>query len=174
MRPVTIKPVKTPEEVQETACLASEIWHEWFPAILSAEQIDYMVERFQSEEAISEQLEKGYRYFQLWNSDGGLMGYTCILPEEDRLFLSKLYVHKNYRKQGLARLTLDFLEGISKEMGLDTVYLTVNRHNAGAVACYQALGFQTVREQVSDIGGGFVMDDYVMEKRLPKRKGRRL
>lgn len=174
MRSITIKPVKTPEEVQETACLASEIWHEWFPAILSAEQIDYMVERFQSEEAISAQLEKGYRYFQLQDSNGVLMGYTGVLPEEDKLFLSKLYVHKNYRKQGLARRTLDFLEGLAAELGLNTVYLTVNRHNAGAIAGYQALGFQTVREQVSDIGGGFVMDDYVMEKRFAKRKGRRL
>ena len=41
--------------------------------------------------------------------------------------------------------------------------MTVNRNNTGSVAAYEKMGFQKVREQVAEIGGGYVMDDYIME-----------
>lgn len=54
------------EERKELAALAHEIWNEYFPCILEQGQIDYMVEKFQSHEAISRQIsEEGYRYFLL-------------------------------------------------------------------------------------------------------------
>ena len=49
--------IKTDEEVKQLAQLTSEIWHEYWPVILSDEQIDYMVDKFQSYAAIKEQLE---------------------------------------------------------------------------------------------------------------------
>ena len=46
------------------AALASEIWHEYWPVILSSEQIDYMVEKFQSLNAIKNQIEfENYSYY---------------------------------------------------------------------------------------------------------------
>ena len=34
-------------DIRALAALATEIWHEYFTAIISKEQIDYMVEKFQ-------------------------------------------------------------------------------------------------------------------------------
>ena len=69
---LSLRPV-SPSEIPELASLASEIWHEYFPCILSEGQIDYMVDRFQSERAMGEQVsEKGYRYHFLVD-DGSIV-----------------------------------------------------------------------------------------------------
>ena len=43
------------------------------------------------------------------------------------------------------------------------MYLTVNKGNLRAVRAYEKFGFVRTEEQVSDIGNGFVMDDFVYE-----------
>jgi len=53
-------PIQTPEQIQILANLASEIWHEYFPCILPSEQIDYMINKFQSFSALTEQIVSGY------------------------------------------------------------------------------------------------------------------
>ena len=58
---------------------------------------------------------------------------------------------------------MDLLMRLCREQGLTALYLTVNRENIGSIAAYIAMGFRTVREQVTDIGEGYVMDDLVME-----------
>ena len=40
--------------------------------------------------------------------------------------------------------------------------LNVNKRNTAAIAAYRRNGFAVREEVVVDIGGGFVMDDYVM------------
>ena len=84
--------------------------------------------------------------------------------QSGRLFLSKLYIDAACRGRGYARQTLCFLEERCRENGLETIWLTVNRHNAGSIAAYEKMGFVKIREQAADIGGGFVMDDFIMEK----------
>ena len=51
-------------EIKELASLASTIWHEYWTCILSPEQIDYMVDNFQSENAITNQVKnENYTYY---------------------------------------------------------------------------------------------------------------
>ena len=121
-----------------------------------------MVEKYQSVPAVSAQLQHGYTYYFICE-EGMPAGYIGIVQEEDRLFLSKLYIDQAFRGRGLARKALGFLRMFCKERGLAGIYLTVNRNNTGSVAAYEKMGFQKVREQVAEIGGGYVMDDYIME-----------
>lgn len=166
-----IQEVITEQQLQQLAETANEVWHEFFPCILTDEQIDYMVEKFQSYKAMKEQLANGYEYYLFW-VDGEIAGYTGIHPETDeetgqkKLFLSKLYLKKDFRGRGLASKAFEFLEDYCKKMHLDAIWLTVNRHNSHTIAVYEKKGFVTVREQVADIGQGYVMDDFVMEKKL--------
>lgn len=162
----SVQPIKSAEETRRLAALASAVWHEYFPCILSSEQIDYMVEQFQSYPALCRQMEEeGYRYYFLL-CDGEIAGYTGIAPKDGKLFLSKLYLSKEFRGKGLASEAFAFLESFARENNLSSIYLTVNRHNAHAISVYEKKGFVTVREQAADIGGGFIMDDFVMEKAL--------
>ena len=41
-----------------------------------------------------------------------------------------------------------------------------NKNNTKTLDIYKHLGFEIVREEVTDIGEGYVMDDYVLEYRI--------
>lgn len=167
MEAIALAPVRTAGQIAVLAGLAREIWTEHYAAILEAEQIQYMVETFQSEEAVARQMDsEGYRYYLVYRR-GEPVGYLGIQPGEDKLFLSKLYLRKEARGRGFARQMLAFMEGFCRARDLHAIWLTVNRHNSGSIAAYEKMGFATVREQKADIGNGFVMDDYIMEKALP-------
>lgn len=156
--------VKTDTQIETAAALADEIWHEFFPTVLSAEQIDYMVEKFQSEQAMKEQLKsEGYKYFLLLNG-GTKVGYIAIRHDSDgRLFLSKLYIKKEHRGKGFATEVFEFLKRYCRENGLNAVWLTVNKHNATAISVYEKRGFRRSGEGITDIGNGFVMDDFYFQ-----------
>lgn len=161
---VAFRPVETAEDIDLLASLAQRIWTEHYTPLLGPGQVAYMVERFQSPGAVAAQIrDDNYRYYLL-EMAGTPAGYIGIRPEGDRLFLSKLYVDKAYRRQGIAACALAFLIDQCRREGIGVIWLTVNRHNAGSIAAYERMGFRTVRTQVADIGGGYVMDDYIMEK----------
>lgn len=164
---VEISKVETDEELHEVAGLAEMIWHECFPEIISGEQIDYMVEKFQSYKAMTEQISgQGYSYLAV-RENGELCGYIGIKPEDDeRFFLSKLYLRADKRGRGIASVMLKRVFEEARQAGKKTVYLTVNKHNDHAVDVYKKTGFIIADKVVTDIGNGFVMDDYVMEYKL--------
>lgn len=85
------------------------------------------------------------------------------MMEKDRVFLSKLYIAKEARGKGLASKAFAFLTELASSNKKQAIWLTVNRYNSGSIAVYEKKGFVKVREQVLDIGNGYVMDDYVME-----------
>lgn len=81
----------------------------------------------------------------------------------EKLFLSKLYLSDEFRGRGVGQLALGKVAAIARDRGAKSVYLTVNRGNLRAVRAYEKFGFVRTEEQVSDIGNGFVMDDFVYE-----------
>ena len=152
-----------PNEIKTLAELASEIWHEYWPCILSDGQIDYMVEKFQSEKAINNQIKKGnYTYFYIIYSSQKA-GYIGLSKEQDYLFLSKVYIKKEYRHKGIGTKAFDFIKQYGKKNGKNKIRLTVNKYNKNTINAYEKWGFETVDSVVTDIGNGFVMDDYIME-----------
>ncbi len=61
---------------------------------------------------------------------------------------------------------LEFAEAICRERTIRTLWLTINKNNSHALSWYMRMGFKNVGSMVQDIGGGFVMDDYRMEKTI--------
>jgi GNAT superfamily N-acetyltransferase len=162
MTNLEFKEVTSDEDIRDVADTAKGIWHEWFPDIISEEQIDYMVEKFQSFDALKSQIsEEGYHYFAV-KLDGLTAGYYGICKKADgSLFLSKLYLKKEMRGKGLASLMFKEVKRFARRNGCEMIWLTVNKGNAHAISVYKHLGMRIIREEVTDIGGGFVMDDYV-------------
>lgn len=152
--------------IKSIASLADTIWREHYGVILSQEQIDYMLEKFQSPSAMKRQMEEqGYRYgLILWG--GRNAGYVGFSEKPDELFLSKLYVLEEYRGRGLSSFVFTFLQNHCKEQGLSRIWLTVNKHNKDSIAVYEKKGFSVFDVQTADIGNGFVMDDYLMELKV--------
>ena len=157
-----MKKIETPEQIKEMCFLASRIWREHYCQILSSEQITYMVEKFQSFKAVTDQIERqGYTYCWLI-CDGQNAGFCGYQIENNALFLSKLYIEKTFRRRGLASFSLKKLKELCKEHDLKYIWLTVNRNNLGSIAFYQRAGFYVDHDDVTDIGQGYVMDDHIM------------
>lgn len=166
--------VKVSSDAQLTLLsqMANEVWHQHFASILAPEQIDYMVEKFQSYPAMKHQIEEeGYEYYLFREEDDGIYeghhGYMGFRVQDDALFLSKLYLLQAYRGRGISSRALELLISTAQNRGCRKIWLTVNRFNAHTIEVYRHWGFQTVREQCADIGQGFVMDDYIMELPVP-------
>ncbi|MEK3837034.1 GNAT family N-acetyltransferase [Paenibacillus sp. FSL R7-0128] len=160
--------VNTAEETAEVARLAAEIWHEHYVSIITVAQIDYMIGKFQSVPAITDQIHhQGYEYYLIHNGEGSTAGYMSAREEEGKLFLSKFYISKEYRGRSYASQALAFLEKLCQDRNLTHIWLTVNRDNESSIAVYKKKGFRTLRGQMADIGNGFVMDDFIMEKEIP-------
>lgn len=161
MNDFNIIPAKTDQQIHEIANLANEIWHQHFTDIIGEQQVNYMIEKFQSYTALKDQIQNGYEYFQIF-TDGEFAGYTGIHEETHALFLSKLYIKKDCRKKHLSTKAFHFLVQLCKERGLSHIWLTCNKYNANTLAVYDHMGFKITDEQVADIGNGYVMDDYIL------------
>lgn len=164
-----IKIVKISDEnlVSAVEALAYSIWREYFVPIIGSPQVEYMLEKFQSRQAISNQIKKqGYLYYLLEDKNGNRVGYLAVVPQPKELFLSKLYVTAKNRRRGYGRCALEFIETLAREKGLSKITLTVNKNNTGSINAYKKLGFVITNSSVTDIGSGFVMDDYKMEKTI--------
>lgn len=161
---VTINKVSSVTELKAVAELADEIWHECFADIIKVGQINYMVEKFQSYAAMTAQIsEQDYSYFAVCEDDE-LCGYFAVKPEKDEyFFLSKLYLRSDKRGRGIASEMMKKVFDEARSCGKKMVYLTVNKHNYHAIDVYKKTGFVIAREAVTDIGNGYVMDDYVFE-----------
>ncbi|WP_345971571.1 MULTISPECIES: GNAT family N-acetyltransferase [Sulfurimonas] len=155
-----IVPVTTPEQAALCASLAETIWREFYTPIIGAEQVEYMLRSFQSADAINAQMQNGYHYTLLYDGETAV-GYCATVPEDDVLKVSKLYVLQTQRGKGGGRLMLEHCAAEAKAGGFKRLLLTVNRHNP-SVAFYEHEGFTNAGPLVQGIGGGFVMDDYVM------------
>jgi len=164
---MVITPVLSASETADIAELARLIWNEHYSSIISQLQIDYMLEKFQSAAAINQQIADGMLYF-LISSNSRSAGYLALTPDanNDRLHISKIYLDAANRGIGYGKQALDFIERQCREMHIQNLWLTVNKHNHIAINAYLHWGFHTTESIVTPIGNGFVMDDYVMEKEL--------
>ena len=74
---VSFEPVTRPDEIEDLATMAYEIWHEYWPAIIGEAQTNYMIENFQSLEAfVRDMSENAYEYWFLIDDAGNRVGYT--------------------------------------------------------------------------------------------------
>lgn len=157
-----------PADLAAIAALAEVVWRAHYPGIISTAQIDYMLARMYAPETLRrEVVEGGIRYEQMW-IEGRRVGFAAFGPcREPGLYkLHKLYLHPGLHGRGLGSLLLRHCENEARRLGAERIELQVNKQNTRAIETYRRNGYRVAREAVFDIGDGFVMDDFIMEKRL--------
>ncbi len=160
------------DAITQLSSVATEIVKEHFNPIIGSAMNDYMIAKFQSVSAITQQLREGYRYWFVKDKDA-ILGFLAYYPQGDILYLSKFYLYKYQRNKGYAHQMLAFLIQVAKGSGLKAIELNVNRNNP-SVSVYQKLGFTVIREEKTPIGNGYVMDDYVFSLNVGNRPDIRL
>ncbi|OTN76003.1 hypothetical protein A5886_001079 [Enterococcus sp. 8G7_MSG3316] len=155
------KIVQTDQDEQTLMALIQRIWPEVFEPIIGEAQVEYMLAHYQSLAVIKKEIQAGAVYLIL-EEEGQAVGYTAYEETDAQIYLSKLYLDKTTRGKGYTSAIFDWYETLAQGKIL---HLNVNKYNKQAIAVYQHRGFEKIGERVVDIGGGFVMDDYVFEKR---------
>ncbi len=169
---VTLTPVAEPDFAVVRG-LDGTIWRQHYAAIIPAAQIEYMLAGRFSDEALREYAQAADRWLELLRVSGvavGYCGYELAGMDDGSTpaaaKLGQLYVLESHRGMGLGRHMLGHIEQRARDLGCHVLWLQVNKRNMGAIAFYRAAGFEVVREAVFEIGGGFVMDDYLMATSL--------
>ena len=156
----------TPESLQVVRDIAAEVWPKTFAPILPPEQIPYMMNMMYAPEVMERELREGYRFAALL-VDGEPSGYVSWSPYHGGTAkLHKVYLLTKCHGKGFGRMMLDYASDACRAAGFRRLRLNVNKHNERAIAVYLKNGFETVESVKNDIGGGFFMVDYVMEKTL--------
>ncbi len=158
----------TEGDLADLSDLAAAIWREYYPGIISVEQIEYMLADMYSLERLREDIgQRGIRYDLLLvaGSFAGFAGYGAT-GQPEVFKLHKIYLHPKWHGRGLGSSLLRHCEGETVKAGGTSLLLTVNKRNTKAITAYQRNGFIVADAVVTDIGGGFVMDDYIMSKKL--------
>jgi len=114
------------------------------------------------------QIKSGYSYYIIkYNKIS--VGYLSFNTEQNVIFLSKIYVLHNFRGKKIGKTAMSFVENMAKKLGLSKIQLGVNKYNVNTIQAYEKLGFKNIGPSITDIGGGFIMDDFKMEKVLSNK-----
>ena len=151
--------------IEKTADFAQSVFIDYYTDLIGYDQSVYMADKFLSADAIRTLINDG-AVFNLVMEDDKILGFYECKKEEERVFLSKLYVEKNYRGKGIGRYMFDDLLSYTKDNNLNRIYLTVNKGNTPSFNIYRHLGFEIIDSVETDIGHGYIMDDYIMELKI--------
>jgi RsiW-degrading membrane proteinase PrsW (M82 family)/ribosomal protein S18 acetylase RimI-like enzyme len=145
--------------------LTFRIWPHTYGDILSKAQIDYMLNMMYSEKSLTEQMKQGHEFVIVYDGMEPI-GFASVSLTEPGIFkLHKLYVLPSYQGKGTGRFAINEIVKAIKQKGASSLLLNVNRNNT-AKSFYEKIGFAVMREEDIDIGGGYFMNDYVMELKL--------
>ncbi len=144
--------------------LAARIWQRWYPPIIGQKQVDYMLARMYSQASLRQQMQQEKQQFFILTVDNQAVGYAAVSQKEAKsYFIHKFYIDTNQHKKGLGAAFLAFL---SQYFQPQSFILTVNRQNIAAINFYFKSGFRIAKIANFDIGEGYFMEDFVMQKQF--------
>lgn len=153
------------DDVEALCALACEVWRHHYPPIIGTEQTEYMLAQRYVPELVRDEIARGI-WWDTLTEDGELLAFASSFPWEPHgtIKLDKLYVHPGRQRMGYGGALLEHTCERASRLGYAKVLLAVNKGNTNAINVYLKNGFSIAGAVVKDIGGGFVMDDYIMEK----------
>jgi len=162
IRKATLADVARIREVAELT------WPATYSEIISAEQIAYMLNWMYSEEKIAATISDEKQDFLVLEMNGEIVGFSGIehnYQNKPITRIHKLYVLPSTQGTGAGKALLNAVVEEAKANNSTLLHLNVNKGNK-AVSFYKHLGFEVAEEEVLDIGNGYVMDDYIMTKKI--------
>jgi diamine N-acetyltransferase len=155
------------DDVAELTALAREIWLAHYPSIIGMAQIEYMLAQRYDGGTVHQELRTDGLWWDKLTIGKSMVGFASyFLAEAGEMKIDKLYVHPLHQRRGYGGLMIERAARAARARRCNRLVLAVNKNNRLAIAAYLKHGFRIAEATVKDIGGGFVMDDYVMVKPL--------
>ncbi|WP_293870133.1 GNAT family N-acetyltransferase [Flavobacterium sp.] len=158
----------TDENFTSIRAIAKEVWPIAYGAILSKEQLDYMMEMMYSISSLQLKANTKKHRFILAKEDETILGFASYEfnhSKKPKTKIHNIYILPNQQGKGIGKELIDFIANEAKQRHQKALILNVNKKNI-AIRFYERIGFDISFEEVIDIGNGYVMDDYVMEKSI--------
>jgi ribosomal protein S18 acetylase RimI-like enzyme len=162
---VDIRPI-APDDVSAIVSLARTTWLDAYALTISPEQIDYMLAQRYDHARLCADTEDPQKWLRQAHVDGVLAGFAACEIYKGEFKIDKLYIHPTMQRKGVGAALVEHAAAIAREQGFSAMILAVNKQNEQAIRAYTRYGFHVRDKTVTDIGNGFVMDDFVMEKAL--------
>lgn len=156
----------TAQDISLIHQLAKEVFFATYEPLQPKEKVAYLFSLMYNEAALTEQMERKKHTFLVVEDESGYLGYASYefnYKGSGKIKIHKIYVMPTAQGKGVGREMIQWIGNIAKQSKVETLLLDVYRHNP-AIQFYEKIGFKKVGEQVTDVGNGFVMDDFVMEK----------
>jgi len=145
--------------------LAGQIWHATYSEILSPDQMKYMLDMMYNSNTIEQQISQGH-IWELVYDNTKLIGFLHYHLDEDAVKLSKIYLDVDVWSKKISPILIARVEKYATQNNKARIWLTVNKNNIRAQKFYDKMGFQVIADEVFDIGRGYVMDDFIYEKKI--------
>lgn len=147
--------------------IAHATWPVTFGKILSPVQIDYMLEMMYSLPSIEAQVKRGHVFLMVQDGANyvGYASYELNYKGTSKVKVHKIYILPSVQGKGVGALLMNRISDVAKTHHATHLSLNVNRDNK-AIQFYERIGFTIVSSEDIDIGNGFLMEDYIMEKNL--------
>ena len=149
--------------------MAQVVFRHTYKDILSAEQMEYMMDMMYSMPSLKKQFEEGHHYY-IACEDGLPCGYVSVQHERmdqdgvEVFHLHKIYVMPLSQGKGvgikLFRTAKEHARAVAGGRPA-RIELNVNKYNS-AVDFYRHIGMRVLLEEDFPIGGGFYKTDYIM------------
>ena len=146
--------------------LTFKVWPQTYSSIISKEQIDYMLEMMYSKKSLADQIAEGSKFIIVQDNNKPV-GFASYKQVESAIYkLDKIYILKTQQGKGTGKFVIEYILQQIKNEGASSLQLQVNRHNKNAKSFYKKNGFSVIQEADFEIGNGYFMNDYVMEKKI--------
>lgn len=160
--------VATKADIDSIQQIADIAFRDTYQNILSEEQLSYMLNMMYSTKSLEEQLDGGQEFILLRDDDGQYLGFVSYEPHykhSKAMKLHKLYVLPETKGRGLGRILIETVFDKARKHGSESVQLNMNRNNS-TYGFYLHMGFVLVGNEDIDIGQGYLMEDYIFEKKI--------
>jgi len=158
----------TINDIKQIQNIVHITWPITYGEILSKEQLDYMLDLIYSDEALTKQIANKEQLFYLISDLEAIIGFIGIehnYKNENITKIHKIYLLPETQGKGYGKRVFEFIEELALENDSKHLLLNVNRFNK-ALNFYKKLGFEIKEEVNIEIGNGYLMEDYIMEKKL--------
>jgi ribosomal protein S18 acetylase RimI-like enzyme len=147
--------------------MAEIIWPYNYKNMISAAQIDYMLNLMYSDASLLEQMRNNHIFLLAEEKEQlvGFASYELHFENNKETRLHKIYVLPEIQGKGVGKKLLSEIIKIAQRNNDQRISLTVNRTNE-ALKFYQKLGFVITDSIDMPIGKGFYMEDYIMKKNI--------
>ena len=155
----------TQDDINIIHQLAHEIWPITYQRLLSADQLEYMLDLIYSESSLKKQFDADHNFLIVEEDKYPVAFADYGLLKDDVYKLHKIYVLPNQQGKSIGKILISYVINAVKKQNASALLLNVKRDNK-AKYFYEHLGFKVISEEDIDIGNGYILHDYIMSYKL--------